>query len=158
MNIFKKLGLTGRFLFWFLSIAILCVAVVAYMSYTSAKTSLETSEVESLAVMAEANDTQRQSDVNTILNAINSYAADNKGALPVGIGTTALIIKNSGGVDLCSTLTPKYIASMPFDPTTGSYTSCTTYDTGYTVLKSATNSRVTVSATPEVVTSITVTR
>lgn len=79
--------------------------------------------------------------------------------LPSGITTSALTIKSaSGGADLCAALTPKYIASMPYDPTIGSYTSCTTYDSGYTVLKSATNNRITVSATPEIVTSITVTR
>lgn len=85
---------------------------------------------------SQANDTQRQSDVNAILNAINSYAADNKGHSPAGITTSALTIKSAaGGADLCAALTPKYIASMPYDPTAGSYTSCTTYDTSYTVIK-----------------------
>ena len=36
---------------------------------------------------AQANNTQRSSDVNAILNAINQYMADNKGVLPAGIPT-----------------------------------------------------------------------
>ncbi|MFA5933455.1 MAG: type II secretion system protein [Microgenomates group bacterium] len=95
---------------------------------------------------SQSNNTQRQSNVNSILNAINQYAADNRGALPVGIGTTAATIKNTGGADICSSLVPTYIAQLPVDPLTGSYTDCTTYDTGYTVVKSATNNRVTVAA------------
>jgi len=54
----------------------------------------------------QANDTQRRSDVNAILNAIHQYAADNKGALPTGISTTVKDIASSGvgTVNLCSLL------------------------------------------------------
>lgn len=108
---------------------------------------------------SQSNNTQRSSNVNAILNAIDQYAADNKGALPVGIGTTAATMANTGGVDICSYLVPTYIAQMPVDPLTGSYTSCTTYNTGYTVVKSATNNRVTVAApSAELNTIISVTR
>ncbi len=37
---------------------------------------------------SQANDTKRRSDVNAILNAIDQYAADNKGQLPASITTT----------------------------------------------------------------------
>lgn len=117
----------------------------------------------------QANDTKRQSDVNTILNAVMQYAADNKGAIPTGITTTAKTITSTAGagnVDLCSDLVPKYIADLPVDPTTGTKTPADSvcadvgaiYGTDYTIVKSATNNRVTVTATPEVVTSISVTR
>ena len=97
---------------------------------------------------AQANNTQRQSNINAILNAINGYMADNRGNPPAGISTTTSTIKNSGGVDICSSLVPTYISAMPVDPTAGSYTSCTTYDTGYTVVRTATStgSRITVAA------------
>lgn len=116
---------------------------------------------------SQANDTQRQSDVGAILGAINAYSADNKGALPSGITTSALTVKSgTGGVDLCAALVPKYIADLPVDPTTGTKTPagsvCTdsgaAYNTGYTVMKSATNNRLTIAATPEIATSISVTR
>lgn len=97
---------------------------------------------------AQANNTQRKSDVNQLLNAINQYAADNKGALPSGITTTAQPISNSGA-NICTVLVPTYMAALPTDPTSGTaFTSCTTYTTGYTVVRSATSSasRVTVTA------------
>src|SRR3990167_4308182 len=48
---------------------------------------------------AQANNTQRRSDVNSILNAIHQYAADNKGIITaLGIPTgTAIPICDSGG-------------------------------------------------------------
>ena len=109
---------------------------------------------------SQANDTQRRSDVNAILNAIHQYGADNKGTLPTGIDTTVKIITSTvaaGNVDLCTALVPKYLADIPIDPKTGTESPansiCTdvgaTYDSGYTVLKNASN-RVTVSATPEI--------
>lgn len=105
---------------------------------------------------AQANNTQRTSNVNAILNAVGQYIADNKGALPKGsettpveIGTTALEIAKTGGIDLCAALVPKYLPSLPVDPTvtTGAVTDCTlaTYETNYTISKDA-NSRITVAA------------
>ena len=124
---------------------------------------------------SQANDTQRRSDVNAILNAIHQYGADNKGDLPTGITATAKTITSTVGatnVDLCIALVPKYLADIPIDPTTGTETPansvCTdvgaTYSTGpppppggYTVVKNADN-RVTVTAAGEITTTITVTR
>ena len=100
-----------------------------------------------------ANDTARRAAVNSILNAINQYMADNNGTPPVAITTTAQNISNSGA-DLCSVLTTKYLANLPADPTTGTPTTgqvaqpCpAAYDTKYTVVKSATDNRITVSTT-----------
>lgn len=94
-----------------------------------------------------ANNTKRRSDINQILNAINQYAADNNGSLPTGITTTNQEISNSAA-NICADLSPTYIAEIPVDPQTGSYTSCTTYTAGYEVVKTSTAaaSRVTVSA------------
>ena len=116
---------------------------------------------------SQANDTKRASDANAILNAINQFMADNKGAPPASITDTATNIgKNEAGtlIDLCSVLAPTYIAVLPSDPlngdTKGSIPDCAvaTYDTKYQVMKSATG-RITVSATPEITgTTISVTR
>lgn len=113
---------------------------------------------------SQANNTKRQSDVNAILNAINQYAADNKGNLSaLNISTSAATIQKTGGVDLCSSLVPKYIAALPVDPLTAngaSVTDCSTsYNTNYQVAMSATNNRITVSApAAELGTTISVTR
>lgn len=110
----------------------------------------------------QANDTQRKSDVNAILNATHQYMVDNNGQLPPGITTTAQNVSNTGA-DLCADLVPKYIADLPLDPSTGTVdpegncTGATTYDTGYTIIESA-DGRVTVEANPEGNDDISVTR
>lgn len=100
---------------------------------------------------SQANNTQRTSNVNAILNAIDQYAADNKGQLPAGITTTAAVIGNgTGEANLCTDLITTYLAALPVDPLTNNGTPVTdcvaAYTTGYTVVQSATNNRVTVSA------------
>lgn len=96
-----------------------------------------------------ANNTKRRSDINAILNAVHQYAADNKGQLPAAI-TTATLEVSKAGADICAVIVPTYIAAVPADPLVNngtSVTDCTSsYTTGYSISKSATNSRVTVSA------------
>lgn len=93
-----------------------------------------------------------------------SAAADN-GTYPVTSGTTTtIVVTNASGVasatgcvistavDLCSALSPAYIADLPTDPTSGSITGgstpcgagTTAYSTGYQIAQ--TSGRFTVSA------------
>ena len=96
-----------------------------------------------------ANNAQRQSNVNAILNAVGQYMVDNQGTIPSAITTTAQNIgSGTGKADICSLIMPTYIAALPGDPTTGSsqsITSCSSYDTHYQIKKDA-NNRITVSA------------
>ena len=98
---------------------------------------------------SQANNTKRSSDVNAILNAVGQYAADNKGALPTGITETTQIISNTEA-NICASLVPQYIAALPLDPLTNNgtpITDCTVaYTTNYTIIKSASDNRITVSA------------
>jgi prepilin-type N-terminal cleavage/methylation domain-containing protein len=100
---------------------------------------------------AQANNTKRGSDTNAILNAIHQYAADNRGSLPAGIGTTTANIASTGS-NICAALVTRYLAALPVDPQTNNGTPVTDcaavggYDTGYTVVSSATDNRVTVAA------------
>lgn len=98
---------------------------------------------------SQANNTKRQSDVNAILNATHQYAADNQGTVPAGITNTAQTISDTGA-DICADLVTRYLAALPSDPSVNSgaaVTDCTaTYSTGYTVIKSATDNRITVAA------------
>jgi type IV pilus assembly protein PilA len=106
---------------------------------------------------SQANNTQRQSNVNAIINAVHEYAADHKGALPTGINSTVKTITSTASastVDLCSLLVPTYIADIPVDPTAGTKTPassvCTdagaTYSSGYTIVATGSANRVTVNA------------
>ena len=96
--------------------------------------------------IAQANNAERRSAVNTILNAVHQYGIDNRGTLPAGITDTATEVA-TGAVDICAALVPTYVAAMPFDPTDedAAYESCESYATGYTILKDA-EGRVTVAA------------
>ena len=95
---------------------------------------------------AQSRNTQRESNINTILNAVGQRIADNKGTFPtvtgcdsIATGTPHIIAKGSsapsGAVDL-SCLVPTYIPSaLPFDPsaTSASWKDASDYDTEYTV-------------------------
>src|SRR4030067_2163622 len=94
---------------------------------------------------SQANDTKRASDVNTILNAIHQYAADNQGALPVGITGTVQNISDAGA-NICTDLITRYIAALPQDPSLGgnNITDCAAgsgYNTGYQVVRSGVDNR-----------------
>ena len=117
---------------------------------------------------AQANNTKRQSDVGAILNAIGSYAADNKGQLPGGIPVAPAAAVDAGKNTLCNAIAPTYISLLPTDPQStagGAGIQCgaagADVTTGYTV-QADSNGRVTVSApsteTSYGATEITVTR
>ena len=101
---------------------------------------------------AQARNTQRESHVTTILNAIGQNVADNKGIFTcAGIGTNipvspaaALNIGTGSGLVNLGCLSPTYIAAgIPVDPTNG-----TAADTEYTIQQdtAANGSRIIVCA------------
>ena len=100
---------------------------------------------------AQGRNTQRWTAVSSILNSVHQNMVDNNGIFDFsGCNATSIpgVATNidSAGVDLCDCLVPDYIAAMPFDPSTGSYTDCANYDSGYEILQDATSKRVTVSS------------
>ncbi|MFH1840871.1 MAG: prepilin-type N-terminal cleavage/methylation domain-containing protein [Candidatus Shapirobacteria bacterium] len=111
--------------------------------------------------LAQARDTERRADVNTILTATTAYMADpdNNGALPTGLTTLCTAGTQSigtTGLNLGTTLAPTYVAGIPKDPSSG-----TDAVTGYVVcIADATSKRITVSAplTELATTTISVTR
>ena len=101
---------------------------------------------------AQARNTQRWSNVNTILNSIGQRMADNQGLFETGctagvIPTSATAMSTSS-YDIATCVVPTYISTMPFDPSDSAayYTSNTDYGTGYNVVRNATTGRITVSA------------
>ena len=96
---------------------------------------------------AQSRNTQRESNINTILNAIGQRIADSKGVFHSGTGCDALATSTlytiaktttnppANPLDL-SCLVPTYIPSaLPFDPgaQNAHWVSATDYDTEYTV-------------------------
>ncbi len=103
---------------------------------------------------AQARNTQRWSNVNTILNSVGQRMADNRGVFQTGcaagaIPTTATRMATStGNYDIAPCVVPTYISIMPFDPSdvAAFYTSTSSYDTGYNILRDSSTGRITVSA------------
>jgi prepilin-type N-terminal cleavage/methylation domain-containing protein len=117
--------------------------------------------INPLRQFAQARNSQRVSNVNTILNAVGNRIAENKGKFNDDLGcstpipTTATVIKLTGGYDLRSCLIPSFVSEIPIDPSTGSNTCVSTnclgslaerYDTGYTISKDPTGERITICA------------
>ncbi len=98
---------------------------------------------------AQGRNTQRTSNVTSILNAIGQNMTDNKGAFNCSVAiptSTAANISSTGGVNLMPCLAPTYLADVLVDPKTGSGNSTTTYDTRYTAFEDG-NGRITIAAT-----------
>jgi prepilin-type N-terminal cleavage/methylation domain-containing protein len=108
--------------------------------------------------LADTRNSQRRSDVNSILNGVYQWSIDNKGKLPSGssasstISTTtkeicsdasSTVCANANLIDLSALWSPneKYLVGIPTDPGGNA----TTSGTGYNIYKS-TNGRVTVEA------------
>ena len=111
---------------------------------------------------AMANNANRSIGVRTMINAISQRLVDNRGIFgvcPTGatatncpgtgdtVPTTATNMSNtSGDFDMCGCLVPEYMGAMPFDPQTGNYASCISYNTKYTIKCDSTSKRITVCA------------
>lgn len=119
-----------------------------------------------------ARDAKRQTDVDNLAAAIVTYQVDNDGSLPSAItaltagsayvvgtatsgcntGCTATTTQASC-VDLAALVTDGYIGSIPMDPSAGAASK-----TLYYVVKNSTGSVTTAACTPEIASSISVTR
>ncbi len=106
---------------------------------------------------AQARNSQRVSNVNSILNAVGQNIADHRGVFECeaagDLPTSATIIASefSGGedeYDLASCITPLYLPATPFDPSApdAHFTSLSDYDTGYTIFQDPDTGRITVTA------------
>ena len=107
--------------------------------------------------LAQARNTQRWSNVNTILNAVHQYTVDNKGNLPTTITTsnaqicaTGVATTTCNGASLIDlralTDNETYVVSLPADPGCPNSTNCASANgIGYQIKKSA-NNRITVTA------------
>ena len=93
--------------------------------------------------------TKRQAAITQILSAIQQNKVENSGNFNCATALPAVATNMSsvvGDYNIASCIVPTYIVTLPFDPTTGSYTDTTTYDTQYTVFQDAVSGQVTVAA------------
>ena len=112
-----------------------------------------------------ARDSQRVSNVNSILNTIGQNMAEHRGIFTCNgtttpsIPTSSTTITSTGGFNLAPCVVPAYISSLPFDPSNSNagYTSTSSYDTAYSISQDS-DGRITVSAVGEITPYISVTR
>jgi len=100
---------------------------------------------------AQARNSQRTSNVFSILNAVSQNMSDNQGVFTCVAGAipaTGTVIRSSGGYNAVDCLSPTYLAVMPFDPSAAGahFTSITDYNTAYTISLSTSTGRITVAA------------
>lgn len=87
---------------------------------------------------AQARNTQRSANVNAILNAVSQRLADNRGTWPVVAGDcaalpTATSTISSTEYNLFKCIVPDYMTSLPVDPSSGTFTDATSFDTEYEI-------------------------
>ncbi|MFH0818792.1 MAG: prepilin-type N-terminal cleavage/methylation domain-containing protein [Patescibacteria group bacterium] len=142
-----------------LLIVIAVIAILAAVAFVA---------IDPATRFAEARNSQRWSDVSSILEGTQQYIVDNAGTYPTGIvaGETRVIGTGASGctctavaptdgvcVNLGASLSPKYFDVMPTDPDAG-----TTTDTDY-YMTFTTNNHITIgSCEPELSEVINVTR
>ncbi len=98
---------------------------------------------------AQARNTQRWSNVNSILNAVGQRMVDNKGIWNTTCGAVTVTLpaastnigSGAGLINLEACVVPTNIATMVVDPTNG-----TVANTNYQIFQSATTNRITVNA------------
>ena len=138
----KKVALTNKKGFTLLEI-LLVVAAIAILA------GIVIVAINPSKQLGDTRNSQRWSDVNTILNAVYQYSVDNNGTIPTGIGTTASPICSTTGaacttagfVDLGVLITNQtYITAIPSDP------QCATADSSCYEIVRSTDNRITVSA------------
>ncbi|OGI68548.1 hypothetical protein A2738_01565 [Candidatus Nomurabacteria bacterium RIFCSPHIGHO2_01_FULL_42_15] len=94
----------------------------------------------------DARQSQRQANVESILNALQQRMVDNKGLL-TGCPTVPTTATNIGDADYdLAPCISGYLAILPVDPEVGTWTDATDYDTGYTIQSIGTTGQITIDA------------
>ena len=108
---------------------------------------------------AQARDAQRWNHIDTIISAVIANTTDNKGTFTCAAGVIPATATDmsAAGYNIAPCLVPTYAAQLPVDPSTGSWTDTSHYDTKYTIAKDS-SGRVTVAATGEIDSGISITR
>ena len=115
-----------------------------------------------------ARDSQRISNVESMLSAVGQNIAEHKGLFTCGtasitIPASSTIIRSGvndpNAFDIAPCLVPAYISMLPFDPSIPSahYATSTDYDTEYSIAEDS-DGRVTIAARGEINQNISVTR
>lgn len=96
---------------------------------------------------AQSRNTQRWSNVSTILNSVGQRLSDNKGVFETGCAAGVIPTVSTqmgsavGNYNIEPCIVPTYVSTMSLDPLGG-----TAAATGYNIIRDATTGRITISA------------
>ena len=111
--------------------------------------------------LSEAHNQARTTSINNILKAIDQNMSANNGAwtCPGHALPNTITLIGATSTDIAACLVPAYLTAMPFDPSTGFWTSTSSYATGFRVTQNSVGGSITVDApAAELGASTTVTR
>lgn len=99
---------------------------------------------------ASARNSTRYAHLNTVMSAISSNMAENRGTFVCTSGAipaTSTLMASTGGYNIAPCLVTNFISAMPVDPSASGaqWTSTTDYDAGYAISRGA-DGRITVDA------------
>ncbi len=99
---------------------------------------------------ASARNSTRYAHLNTVMSAISSNMAENRGTFTCATGaipSTSTIMASTGGYDIAPCLVTNFLSSMPVDPSAAGaiWTSTSTYSSGYEISR-GTDGRITLVA------------
>ncbi|TAK04694.1 type II secretion system protein [Patescibacteria group bacterium] len=112
---------------------------------------------------ASARNSTRYAHLNTVMSAISSNMAENRGTFTCASGAipaTSTLMASTGGYNIAPCLVTNFISSMPVDPSDPAaiWTSTSTYASGYAISRGA-DGRITLDApSAELGSSISLTR
>ena len=124
----------------FLIMTMLLMMSIGFVN-TAGRSSIHSLVVDEPDVLEKTRNIARTADLGIISSALERYIIDNNGNIPSGITPYDQPIA-SNGIDLCTTLTGKYIAQIPVDPLSKSantHFSCYQYETGFTIRRDSGN-------------------
>ena len=112
------------------------IAIVAAMRYVQI--------TQSALQQAQENNGLRQAHLDELLTLLHQYEGRNH-KYPQGISTESASLISKDEADICAALVSTYSSELPYDPITGYYHDCASYNTGYSIMQTA-KDKITITA------------
>lgn len=129
------------------------IELVATLGIIVAVLGLSIAVINPAKQLAKARNSERSSEVNTIMTALGRFLASEQGSFVCSSGalptsTKTMASTGTSTFNMAPCLVPSFLVNMPYDPSVvgAHYASTADYNTGYTILQNATSGQITVAA------------